>query len=57
MDRAALVWNTDLVGEKKSGDYGFHYVPDNFDSTPEADFYERILAQLNLRPAHGPAHD
>jgi hypothetical protein len=49
MDRAGLVWDTDRVGENP-GDYGFHYVPYNFDSTPEADFYERILAQLNLRP-------
>lgn len=46
-DRAALVWPLDRVSDNV-GDYGFHYTPYNFDSTPEADFYERVLHQLNL---------
>jgi hypothetical protein len=48
-DRASMIWDLDRIGENP-GDYGFHYVPYNFDSTPEADFYERVLAQLNLDP-------
>ncbi len=47
VDREGLVWDVDRVGEN-AGDYGFHYEPYNFDSTPEADFYERVLRQLNL---------
>jgi type III restriction enzyme len=47
VDRETLVWDVDRVGENP-GAYGFHYEPYNFDSTPEADFYERILRQLNL---------
>jgi len=46
-DRADLVWDLGRVGENP-GDFGFHYVPYNFDSRPEADFYERILHELNL---------
>ncbi len=48
-DRAGLVWPVDRVSDN-AGDYGFHYTPYNFDSTPEADFYDRILRQLNLDP-------
>lgn len=48
-DHEALVWELDRVRENP-GDYGFHYVPYNFDSSPEADFYERVLGQLNLHP-------
>lgn len=47
VDREALVWDVDRIDENP-GEYGFHYAPYNFDSTPEADFYERVLAQLNL---------
>lgn len=49
-DREHLVWGLSRVDEN-AGDYGFHYVPYNFDSTPEADFYEKILRELNLTPA------
>ncbi len=47
-DRGHLVWGADRV-QDNAGDYGFHYVPYNFDSTPEADFYEKVLRELNLR--------
>lgn len=50
IDREDLVWGLDRIRDNP-GDYGFHYVPYNFDSTPEADFYEKVLARLNLRPA------
>jgi len=49
-DREHLIWGLDRVRENTGG-YGFHYVPYNFDSTPEADFYEKILLELNLTPA------
>jgi len=49
-DREHLVWGPDRVLENE-GDYGFHYVPYNFDSSPEADFYEKVLRELNLTPA------
>ncbi|MBI2777561.1 MAG: DEAD/DEAH box helicase family protein [Chloroflexi bacterium] len=49
-DRAHLVFGPDrLVGENPAG-YGFHYTPYNFDSSPEADFYEKVLRALNLHP-------
>lgn len=49
-DRAHLVFGPDrLVGENPAG-YGFHYTPYNFDSSPEADFYEKALRVLNLHP-------
>ncbi len=34
----------------KAGAFGFHYDPYNFDSRPEADFFEQVLRQLNLHP-------
>lgn len=48
-DKAHLIWPVERVTENP-GDYGFHYSPYNFDSSPEADFYERVLRTLNLRP-------
>jgi hypothetical protein len=47
-DRGHLVWGPERIREN-AGDYGFHYVPYNFDSGPEADFYEKVLRELNLR--------
>lgn len=49
-DRAHLVFGPErLAGENPAG-YGFHYTPYNFDSSPEADFYEKVLRTLNLHP-------
>ena len=49
-DRAHLVFGPEhLAGENPAG-YGFHYTPYNFDSSPEADFYEKVLRALNLHP-------
>jgi len=50
LDKAHLVWGPERIAEN-AGDYGFHYTPYNFDSRPEADFYERVLGELNLHPA------
>ena len=47
-DHAHLVWPVEKVLGENPGDYGFHYTPYNFDSTPESDFYERVLRVLNL---------
>lgn len=38
-----------LVSENPAG-YGFHYSPYNFDSRPEADYYEKVLRALNVNP-------
>lgn len=49
-DRSALVFGPEhMVGENPAG-YGFHYVPYNFDSGPEADFYDKALRALNIHP-------
>jgi len=32
----------------RTGEFGFHYSPYNFDSRPELSFFEQILIQLNL---------
>jgi len=49
-DRAGLVWPPDRIAENRA-DYGFHYAPYNFDSGPEAELFESLLAALNLDPA------
>ena len=41
-------WQT-LSGQNP-GDFGFHYSPYNFDSRPEASYFEQVLRDLNLRP-------
>ena len=49
-DRAALVFGPERLARENPADYGFHYAPYNFDSSPEADFYEKALRVLNLHP-------
>jgi hypothetical protein len=34
----------------KAGAFGFHYDPYNFDSRPEQNFFEQMLAHLNVHP-------
>ncbi|MGH2454820.1 MAG: DEAD/DEAH box helicase family protein [Candidatus Limnocylindria bacterium] len=46
-DRAALIWPPDRIAENP-GDYGFHYAPYNFDSNPESELFESLLAAFNL---------
>jgi hypothetical protein len=48
-DREHLVWGLHRIAEN-AGDYGYHYVPYNFDSGPESDFYEKVVRELNVRP-------
>jgi type III restriction enzyme len=37
--------------QDKSGEFGFHYDPYDFDSSPEQNFFESLLEQLNLHPS------
>ena len=46
-DRERLIWPPERIAENPGG-YGFHYVPYNFDSGPESDFFEKVLRDLNL---------
>jgi len=47
-DKSHLVFGPDTKVSENVGDYGFHYEPYNFDSRPEADFFEKVLRLLNL---------
>jgi len=49
-DRAHLVFGPERVAGENPAGYGFHYTPYNFDSGPEAGFYEKVLRALNLHP-------
>jgi hypothetical protein len=49
-DRAALVWPVERTIAENRADYGYHYNPYNFDSTPESEFYEHVLRLLNVDP-------
>ena len=33
-----------------AGEFGFHYSPYNFDSNPEADYFDRVLELANEKP-------
>jgi type III restriction enzyme len=43
-----LSWK-DAIGQNE-GDFGFHYDPYNFDSSPERSFFVQMLAAINLEP-------
>ncbi|CAN5528242.1 hypothetical protein BH20CHL6_BH20CHL6_15580 [soil metagenome] len=47
-DKSHLVFGPETKASENAGDYGFHYEPYNFDSRPEADFFEKVLRLLNL---------
>ncbi|MEX2571931.1 MAG: restriction endonuclease subunit R [Gemmatimonadota bacterium] len=60
-DREKLLIPVEKVPEH--GGFGFHYTPYNFDSVPEASFFERLLAHVQTVPRgcrgplfHGSAH-
>lgn len=48
VSRESLLVPVDRWHDNNPRDLGFHYTPYNFDSQPEADFFERLLRQLNL---------
>ncbi|MCC6175820.1 MAG: DEAD/DEAH box helicase family protein [Chloroflexi bacterium] len=48
-DRDHLVYGRERIGEE-AGPYGFHYEPYNFDSSPESDFFLRIIRAVGEAP-------
>ncbi|MEX2546730.1 MAG: DEAD/DEAH box helicase family protein [Chloroflexota bacterium] len=50
IDKQHLVIGPEQIADNAAS-YGFHYAPYNFDSNPEADFFEKVLRLLNMRPA------
>jgi predicted nucleotidyltransferase len=50
-DREALLLSAARVATKNPADRGFHYDPYNFDSAPEREFFEGILAEINVQPS------
>ncbi len=50
-DRAGLVFGPAHVARENPGAYGFHYAPYNFDSRPEAAYFQRVLDALNAAEA------
>ncbi len=48
--REYLLLDSDKVRENPAR-FGFHYDPYNFDSTPELEFFQQMLRELNLHPA------
>ncbi len=50
VDKEHLVFGPERISDNP-GDYGFHYTPYNFDSRPEADFFEKVLRLLNMAQA------
>jgi type III restriction enzyme len=48
-DKEDLLLSASRVKQNPAG-FGFHYDPYNFDSMPELDFYQQILAELNVQP-------
>ena len=49
-DREHLLKFAEDFAHNNSGDFSFHYSPYNFDSKPEAEYFEALLAKLNLAP-------
>lgn len=54
-DKENLLLRYERFKEQNKGwyqlEFGFHYSPYNFDSTPEKDFFEQLLIMLNENPA------
>lgn len=50
LNKEHLLLRWEALRDKNTGDFGFHYDPYHFDSRPEMDLFEQLLAQLNLRP-------
>ncbi len=49
-DRERLMLHARTIRENPAR-FGFHYDPYNFDSGLELDFFQQVLAELNIRPA------
>lgn len=48
-DREHLLLSREAMKGQNRLDFGFHYTPYNFDSTPEKSFFEQMLANLNMK--------
>jgi len=48
VDREHLLLTWEAMQDRNPGGFGFHYTPYNFDSKPEQNFFEQLLAELNL---------
>jgi len=48
-DKEDLLLSASRVKDNPAG-FGFHYDPYNFDSRPELEFYQEVLAELNVQP-------
>jgi len=49
-DREKLLMRWLAKEKQNPADFGFHYDPYNFDSTPETGFFEDLLSHMNLHP-------
>lgn len=49
-DREHLLLHAGAMLRENPANFGFHYDPYNFDSTPEMDFFRQVLRELNLHP-------
>jgi len=47
-ERYLLRW--EAYSDRNTKDLGFHYTPLEFDSNPEMYFFEKLLAELNIKP-------
>ncbi len=50
-DREHLLLPAGRVLRENPAGFGFHYNPYNFDSTPELEFFQELLRELNVRPS------
>ncbi|MCK4257130.1 DEAD/DEAH box helicase family protein [candidate division WOR-3 bacterium] len=50
-DKEHLLKRYEEFKELNKRDFGFHYNPYKFDSNPEVDFFQQLLAMLNENPA------
>jgi hypothetical protein len=48
-DRERLLIDVGELATRNPAGFGFHYSPYDFDSAPEADLFEQLLRELNLR--------
>jgi hypothetical protein len=49
-DRESLLLSWEQLKANNPGEFGFHYSPYNFDSTPEKHFFESLLLDINTHP-------
>ncbi len=50
-DKESLLLHASQKARENPAGFGFHYDPYNFDSTPENEFFQAVLRELNLHPS------